>query len=78
MCVTQTSPLRNIAAADANRGMGKEARGTTADMTTKNPASGAIVRNGARPRSIGKCREYFFILKHLLFVKWGGAWLVKT
>lgn len=59
MCVTQTSPPKNIAAADANGDIGKKAGVTTEAMTTKNPALGAIARNGARTRSIGKCRECF-------------------
>ena len=59
MYVTQTSPPRNIAAADANRDMGKKVGVTTEDMGIKNSALGATVQNGARPRSIGKCRECF-------------------
>ena len=59
VCVLLKLHPRNIAAADANRDMSKKAGVTTEDMTTKNRASGAIVRNGARTRGIGKYRECF-------------------
>lgn len=61
--------------------MGRKIDVTTASMRTKNPASGAMVRNGARTQGTGKCRECFFKLKYLSFVKWGGGgkdWLVNV